>query len=650
MKKTQFIFRGYLVMSFFIVLILGLFFYLYYLQVVEHPLFYKRARNQHYLTLQTEMERGMIFDCQGKPLAVSLEVDSIYAEPKKIKDAVSGAQKLKGLIKKDYHWIKKQLEKDCYFVWLARKVEPECSAVLRDLNLEGIGILKEYRRFYPQGNLAAHLLGFVGMDNHGLEGLEKHYENVLCPPHHKSVVERDALGQRINLGEGQFFSRKPFNLVLTIDETIQHIAEKELDRAFRETSAKAAQLIVMRPRTGEILALVNRPTFDPNRFTRYMPFNWRNRTVTDSYEPGSSFKAISAAAVLEEKTVAPEDKFFCENGSFRFCRRIIHDHEPKGWLSFREIVEVSSNIGMTKAALLMGKKKLSKRIRQFGFGESTGVDMPGEVKGILRPVNQWTKSSISALSFGQEISVTSLQLVNAVSAIANGGLMMQPYVVKEIRDKQGKAIKKFKPHIKKRVISSHTARTLTEMLRGAVASGTGRLAQVPGYRVAGKTGTAQKFDSKLGKYSRDKFVVSFVGFAPAENPAVAVLVMVDEPAGIAWGGTVAAPVFSRVVGKSLGYLQISPSEGKKKRNSSKSGGRRLKVQSSADGSGDLLVTGRIMPDLKGQTIRESLEKSALFDLDVKIKGSGFLYSQRPAPGEKVNPGESCLLKFMPAYR
>ena len=648
MKKTQFIFRGYLAISVFIILILGLFFYLYYLQVVEHPRFYRRAQSQHYFTLQTEMERGMIFDCQGKPLAVSLEVDSIYAEPKKIKDAVSGAQKLKGLIKKDYHWIKKQLEKDCYFVWLARKVEPECSAALRDLNLEGIGILKEYRRFYPQGNLAAHLLGFVGMDNHGLEGLEKYYENMLYSPRRKSVVERDALGQRINLGEEEFSSRKPFSLTLTIDETIQHIAEKELDMVFQETSAKAAQLVVMRPRTGEILALVNRPAFDPNQFTSYTPVHWRNRVVTDTYEPGSSFKAISAAAALEESTVSPEDKFFCENGSFRFYRRTIHDHEPKGWLTFREIVEVSSNIGMTKVALLLGKEKLSKYIRQFGFGECTGVDMPGEIKGTLRPVNQWAKSSMGALPFGQEISVTPLQLVNAFSTIANGGLMMQPYVVREIRDKQGELIKKFRPHIKKRVISSHTARILTEMLEGVVTSGTGRLARVPGYRVAGKTGTAQKFDLKLGKYSRDKSVVSFVGFAPVENPAVAVLVMIDEPAGIAWGGTLAAPVFNRVVSKSLGYLQIPPPL-QIAAGSAKSGGRRLKVQVSTDRSGGLLLTGQVMPDLKGQAIRESLENLARFNLNVEIKGSGFLYSQKPSPGEKLIQGESCFLEFAPAY-
>jgi len=642
MKRNQLIFRSYLIVVFFIILFFALFFKLYYLQFVEHSRFSKKAQRQHHITINPQRARGMIFDCQGKPLAISVEVDSIYAAPKQIKDPSSYARRIKSLIKKDSRWIKRQLSKDCYFVWLARKVSPECSEAVQRLNLEGISIFKEYRRFYPQGTLAANLLGFVGMDNQGLEGLERYYESELSPTLRKSLVQRDALGQKITLDKEEIFSRRPFNLTLTIDSTIQHIAQKEVDKVFQKTEAKGAQLVVMRPSSGEILALVNRPTFNSNQPSDYSPLHWRNRVVTDCYEPGSSFKVIPAAAALEENVVTPQKIFFCENGSFQFCRRVIHDHEPRGWLTFRQILGYSSNIGMTKASLLLGKHKLYKYIQQFGCGRYTDVDMPGEIKGNLRPIKEWTKSSLGAIPYGQEISVTSMQLINIFSTIANGGLMMQPYVLREIRDKKGALIKKFNPHIKRRVISPQTALTLTEMLEGAVISGTGKLAQVSGYRVAGKTGTAQKFDVEKNQYSKEKSIVSFVGFAPVEEPAIAVLVMVDEPRGVAWGGTVAAPIFSRVVGKTLSYLQISPQEERKAKKRGKQFLSSLEVLPKAE-----KLIGQTMPDLKGASIRESLENLSMFNLEINIQGSGFLYWQRPSPGEKLNQGDYCLLKFMP---
>ena len=346
---------------------------------------------------------------------------------------------------------------------------------------------------------------------------------------------------------------------------------------------------------------------------------------------------------MEENVVTPQDKFFCENGAFKFYRRIIHDHEPKGWLSFREIIEISSNIGITKVSLILGKKKLCKYIRHFGFGDYTKVDMPGEVKGILRPVNQWTNASLGAIPFGQETSVTSIQLINAMATVANNGLMMQPYVVKEIRDQKGNLIEKFNPRIKKRVISPETAKTLAEILEGAVTSGTGKLAQVPGYRVAAKTGTAQKFDVQLGKYSNDKSVVTTVGFAPVENPAIAVLVMVDEPKSKAWGGTIAAPVLGRVMQKTLSYLQIPPEkQGKEKIKTSV-------IKEKKETKTFRKVSSETMPDLTGQTIRECLENLSSFNLALSIQGSGFLYSQKPLPGEELVPGRKCFLKFKPHY-
>jgi len=643
MNKNSFLLRGYLLVTFFTAIFFALFSYLYHLQIIKHSGFYKTAKRQHYATVQTEMERGMILDCHGEPLAISVKVDSIFAVPQKIKSPASYAKKLRGIIKKHSSWIKKQLSKDCYFVWLARKVSPECSKAVRDLNLEEIGMLKEYRRFYPQGNLAAHLLGFVGVDNHGLEGLERYYENVLSSPLHKYLVKRDALGQKIILEEEEVSSTKPFSLVLTIDGIIQHIAEKELEKVFKDTGAKGAHLVIMRPRTGEILALANQPSFNPNDFTKYLPAYWRNRVVTDTYEPGSSFKVISAAAALEENIVTPQDKFFCENGAFKFHRRIIHDHEPRGWLSFQEIIQYSSNIGMTKVSLMLGNKKLCKYIHNFGFGDYTKVDMPGEVKGILRPVNQWTNTSLGAIPYGQEIAVTSIQLINAIATVANNGLMMQPYIVKEIRDKKGNLIEKFNPRIKKRIISPETAKTLAKILEEVVVSGTGKLARVPGYRLAAKTGTAQKFDVQLGKYSNDKSVVTAVGFAPVENPAIAILVMVDEPRNEAWGGTVAAPVLGRVVQKTLSYLQISPEKQNKEKIKTLVIKEKKETKTFRKGS---LGT---MPDLAGQTIRECLENLSLFNLSLSIQGSGFLYSQKPLPGKEVVPGSKCFLKFKPGY-
>jgi cell division protein FtsI (penicillin-binding protein 3) len=344
------------------------------------------------------------------------------------------------------------------------------------------------------------------------------------------------------------------DIVLTIDQVIQYIAERELDKAYKTYHAKGASIIVMDPHTGKILALANRPTYDLNEHSNVSKDQTRDRAICDLFEPGSVFKIVTASAALEEKRVNEEDKFFCENGSYRVANHILHDHKPHGWLTFREVIEESSNIGTTKVAQLLGPNTVYKYVRLFGFGSKLGIDLPGEISGMIKEPRFWSKTSIGAIPIGQEVGVTALQLASAMSAIANGGQLMRPFVIEEIRDKQGKVIKKTSPVLIRKVISLDTAARVTKMLTGAVEEGTGRMAQIPGFTSAGKTGTAQKLETN-GAYSHSKFVASFIGFAPAEDPLVTIVVSVDEPHPYYFGGVVAAPVFRNVAADVIRYMK-----------------------------------------------------------------------------------------------
>ncbi|MDD5347806.1 MAG: penicillin-binding transpeptidase domain-containing protein, partial [Candidatus Omnitrophica bacterium] len=366
---------------------------------------------------------------------------------------------------------------------------------------------------------------------------------------------RDARSKNLDLNPRMSAPRDGFDLVLTIDEIIQYIAERELEKAFRTSRARGASIVVMDPATGAILAMANRPTFDLNHPSGAGKEQMRNRAVCDMFEPGSVFKIVTAAAALQEAKVDERSRFFCENGEYRFASHTLHDHRPHGWLTFREVIEQSSNIGTCKVAQLVGPEMLYRYIKAFGFGSKTGIDLPGEIPGKVKEVRRWSKTSITAVPMGQEVCVTSLQLACALSVIANGGTLLKPYIVAEIRDPRGQAIEVSGPQVvSERVLSPETCARVRKLLIGAIESGTGKMARMDDFTAAGKTGTAQKVESN-GTYSHDKFIASFIGFAPAENPAAVIVVTVDEPRGTYFGGTVSAPVFKNVAGEIIKYLK-----------------------------------------------------------------------------------------------
>lgn len=419
----------------------------------------------------------------------------------------------------------------------------------------------EGRRFYPKGPLLSHVLGFAGMDGEGLEGVERRYESHLHGEKRVTVLQRDALGRTVfPKGLAEQNPAPGHSLVLTIDEVIQYITEKELEEAVNRTHAKSGTMIVLDPQTGALLALAISPRFDPNAVSALGPDRWRNRALTDAYEPGSTMKAIIAAAALEEGVMRPDTMVFGENGRWPIANTVIHDHEKLGWVSFAQVIQKSSNIGAAKTGMGLGDQRLFRHLQAFGFGQRTEIDLPGEAAGLLKSPRDWGRRSVASISMGQEIGVTPIQMVSAIAAIANGGVLMKPYVVSEIRDAQGRVLKQILPQVKRRVISPDTARTVTAILEGVVTDGTGGKAAIAGFRVAGKTGTAQKIDPQTGTYSTSQFVGSFVGYAPADAPRLAMIVVIDEPQGEAWGGTVAAPVFNRVGVQVLNYLGIPSNE------------------------------------------------------------------------------------------
>lgn len=518
------------------------------------------ARIQHNLFVELEPRRGTIYDANLKPQAVNISADSLYATPLEIedKDKETIIRKLLPILNVDYAYLKDRLSRRKSFIWVARKITPKQSEEIKKLNFKGINFIKESKRSYPNGYLASQLVGFAGLDNAGLEGIELYYDKYLKGKKGFALFLRDARQKRLELWEEMVLPKDGYDLVLTIDEVIQYIAERELEKVFKVYNAKAASIVVMDPHTGAILALANRPTFDLNEYANAGKDSIRNRALCDLFEPGSVFKIVTAAAALEEKKVVEEDNFFCENGSYRVANHTLHDHRPHGWLKFREVIEQSSNIGVTKVAQILGSGIIYRYIKLFGFGEKLGIDLSGEISGMIKEPRGWSKISITAIPIGQEVGVTTLQLVAAISVIANGGQLMRPYTVKEIRDRYGETIKKFSPLMLRKVISVDTAERVKKLLAGVVEQGTGKLARIEGVAAAGKTGTAQKLEPN-GTYSHSKFIASFIGLAPVEDPVIAIAVVVDEPRPSYFGGVVAAPVFKNVAEEVLKYLKANRS-------------------------------------------------------------------------------------------
>ena len=528
------------------------------------------AERQHFRIINVKAERGAILDRNGRILAIDLKTPSVYAIPSIIKDAKGVSKRLAPLLETSSKTMTRRLGGTRHFVRLGRKVDPTTAEAVQRLEIEGIGYIMENRRFYPKRALLGQLLGFTGLDHQGMEGVEYRYDSVLKGEEDGIRFEQDATGKAVfPQGFDYVVPSRGNDLVLTVDEYLQHISERELDTVLASTSARAGFTIMMDPMTGEILALAIRPAFNPNAMSgnkqankSQSPDQWRNKAITDVYEPGSTFKIVAASAALQEGRVTPMEVIDCEKGNLLVAGGRIRDHNAHGLLSFRDVVARSSNVGMAKVALRLGNDEFYRYIRAFGFGEKTGIDLPGEVPGIVRDVAQWSKRSLATLSIGQEIGVTPIQLITAVSAIANGGNLMRPFLVREIRDPQGEVVERFSPQVRRRVLTTQVAQAMKEILEGVVQpGGTGEKAAIPGYAVAGKTGTAQKVNPATGRYYTDRFISSFAGFVPAAEPRLAILVVVEEPLGVSWGGSVAAPVFKAIAQEALNYLGVLPQDG-----------------------------------------------------------------------------------------
>ncbi|MDP2927375.1 MAG: penicillin-binding transpeptidase domain-containing protein [Candidatus Omnitrophota bacterium] len=541
----------FLIFFLFLLLCVGRFFFI---QFFRSDYLTSIAKKQHNQFVELEPRRGTIYDCNLKAQAFNMSMDSLYAVPNVIKNKEGVINQLLPILGVERSYLQERLSRKKSFIWLARKLTPQKSEAIKKLNIKGLGFLKETKRIYPNSYLASHIIGFSGMDNIGLEGVEMGFNNYLKGVPGWAIFLRDARLKKLDIWEKMVLPQDGLDLVLTIDEVIQYIAERELDKAFENFHAKGASIVVMDPHTGRILAMANRPTYDLNDHSDVSKDSIRNRAICDLFEPGSAFKIVTASAALEEKKVTEGDVFFCENGAYQVGGRILHDHKPHGRLTFREVIEESSNIGTVKVAQLLGPDTLYKYVRAFGFGSKLGIDLSGEISGMISPPRLWSKTSITSIPMGQEVGVTTLQLASAVSVIANGGQLMKPYIIDSVRDNQGRIIKQNKPVLIRKVISVDTAMRIKKILTGVIEEGTGKLAKVLGFSAAGKTGTAQKLEPN-GTYSHNKFVASFIGFSPAEDPQLTIVVTVDEPHPYYFGGVVAAPVFQKVASDVIRYLK-----------------------------------------------------------------------------------------------
>jgi cell division protein FtsI (penicillin-binding protein 3) len=644
--KVRIIFLSCL-LFFCFVLILGR---MFQLQVLKKEQLYKLAAQQQNARIPLVPKRGTIYDSRGNELAVSIEVDSVYADPQKVGNIEKTAKELVSILRIDRKELRQKLESHRSFEWVQRKISPKEAEQIKALQLPGIFFLKENRRFYPNSQLAAHVVGFVGLDSKGLEGIEFQYDGLLNGENQVWTAARDALGRQIAMGKGPFEEEDhDKNIVLTIDKPIQHITETELGRGVEKWGAKGGMAIAMDPWSGKILAMASFPTFNPNQFIQYRSKSWRNRALSDVFEPGSLFKTFLAAAALEEQVVRPSDSFFCENGSYKVYDQTIHDISKHGWLTFQQIIKLSSNIGASKVGEKMGKGRFYRFISAFGFGEKTRIGLPGEGKGIVHHPRYWSPVALDTISFGQGISVTGIQLATALSAIANGGFLMKPYVVEKIMNEKGEMVQFFEPETVRKVISEETARTVRALLKATTEKGgTGEGAVPEGYEVAGKTGTAQKVDSLLGGYSEDRYVSGFMGFAPADAPKLVVLVIVDEPQGNGYGGVVAAPIFKAIMDKVLPTLNVIPRGAMVVKSELDSAPRKKAsgTQPLIDGIKVGKGMGRpVMPDLTGLSMRNALSRMEGKGLVIKVSGNGKVVDQAPRPGVVIEKGDICFLKF-----
>jgi cell division protein FtsI (penicillin-binding protein 3) len=621
-----------------------------YLQLVRHSELTTLASRQYSRMVVLQAQRGPIVDRHGAALATSSPAESLFAHPRSLGDPVRVAARLASVIEVPEAELHATLVSGKPFVWLRRRVPPAVAAQVRALREPGLDLVPEPMRLYPNRELAAHVIGFVGMDG-GLEGVERAWDKDLGGAPGKAIAGRDALGRGIESAKTLKPPVPGQGVMLTIDTNIQYIAEREIDAAFRRTGSRAAMAVVMEPRTGDVLAIAIRPTFNPNAVggEARQREAWRNRAVTDPFEPGSTFKVIMAAAALEEGIVTPASRLYGENGSITIARTTIHDWKKYGWLTFSEVLQNSSNVGSIKVGLALGAERYHRYMSAFGFGSLTGVGLSGESRGLLREPRRWSALSLPTMSIGQEVSVTALQMVAAFGAVANGGTLMQPRLVRSIFEADGREVRRFDPVAVRQVISRETAQTLTRILTRVVTDGTGHNAAIAGYDVAGKTGTAQKLDPATRRYSRAPGVLSFVGFAPADAPRFVMLVMLDEPKNEKWGSEAAAPIFAAIGRDVLRYLdvpardveavQIEATPAADRSATSGPGGIRAATTAAAAPADGVAR----MPSLHGKTKRQVLALLAPLRVEVAMAGRGVVVDQDVPPGAPVDPGSTIRL-------
>jgi cell division protein FtsI (penicillin-binding protein 3) len=648
-----------------------------FLQLVEHGDYLARAHRQQQRTIEITPKRGAIYDRNMHPLAMSTEVESAFAIPTELGDNKAlAAHLLSGVLNIPGDVLETKFNSGSTFVWVSRKLPPDKSDAVKALNLKGVYTMKENERFYPKRDMAAHVLGYVDLDEKGQGGVEHQLDKEIGGKGERILVMADAKQRWFDGGQAQ--RDQGANVVLTIDEKIQYIAERELAAGIAKTHAIAGTIVIQNPNTGEILALANWPKFNPNSPGEVKPEARMNRAVSAIYEPGSTFKLITLAAALDQNLTRPSEVFDCGNGVVEIAGHKIHDHKKFGMLTVSEILAQSSDVGTIRIALRLGAPKFYEYIRAFGFGQQTGIELPWESKGRLGKLNTWSGISIGAISMGQEVGVTPIQLVTAVSAIANGGYLRKPYILAEVRkgDQVISSGEAAQPE-PKAVIRPETAATLRTMMGGVVLEGTGKFARLDGWTAAGKTGTAQKIDPSTGRYSHSQFIASFTGFAPINNPAVTILISLDSPVSSHEAAMTAAPVFKRVAEQVLPYLDVprdvpvtaklfqaaykkedlsetpdgslddfnpvdfnAQPEPHNARPLAKAQPARPSVTVALDEGGDIAV-----PDFHGKTVRDVTETCLRLGLNPVLIGSSLAQDQSPATGAKVRRGAKITVRF-----
>jgi len=661
---------------------------LVYLQVSKHEKLVARAHKQQQDAIETSPTRGLLLDRQERELARTIDTISVFVAPdefdknedRAIEEVGCTAGILSSVLNLDQRTLVNQIleakEGGKRFVWIARRIAPDQARVLEKMDLAGLHTRKEPKRFYPNGSLAANVLGYVGLDGNGLGGIEQVYNQKITGESGKLFIEKDSRGRAYESTE--IPGRPGQTVILTIDQSIQYQTEVALTAAIQQSGAKAGTAIVLDPHSGEILALANSPTFDPNDVGAAKPAARANWALQNIYEPGSTFKIVAFSAAIEKRLAKPDDHIDCQMGSITVAKRLIHDHHPFGSLTIADALAKSSNVAAIKLGLRVGDPTMYEYITRFGFGSRTGIELPGETAGLVRPLNRWLPSSIGSVAIGQEVGVTPLQMVAAFGVLANDGLRVAPHLIREIRNASGVVAYRPTPE-ESRVISKETAGTLRGMLEGVTLKGTAKKAQLDGYTAAGKTGTAQKIDAKTKTYSKTKFVASFVGFAPVNNPAVVIIIVIDEPGGSYHGGDVAAPVFRQIAEQILPGMGVIPDtefknaelvaraipmprEISKLRAAEKRRDEETRQEESRastmprvtprDNRGGEIVyalassNAIVMPDLRGRSVRDVARACAQLGMQVEAHGDGGrVVGQAPQPGEELRGGQIIYVDF-----